>query len=131
MLMVRYCYCCDHKDWDAWETLFTPDAVFDESEANVARHPATNEKIACPNYSIEFLEGMTAVVDWPLIGREVIRRFCENLSAENRMTHHVSSRSSTSPPTLPMTLTTSSRSSRSARGIQSATSEANVVLSLG
>ena len=48
MLMVRYCYCVDHKDWDTWETLFTPDAVFDEHEALFARHPVTNETIPCP-----------------------------------------------------------------------------------
>ena len=30
-----------------------------------------------------------AGVDWPLVGREVVRQFCESLSAENRLTHHV------------------------------------------
>ena len=28
-LMVDYCYAVDHRDWDAFERLFTPDAVID------------------------------------------------------------------------------------------------------
>lgn len=31
-LMVEYCYAVDHRNWDALDALFTPDAVIDYSE---------------------------------------------------------------------------------------------------
>lgn len=31
-LLVRYSHALDSKDWDAWEALFTPDAVIDYTE---------------------------------------------------------------------------------------------------
>lgn len=31
-LMVEYCYAVDHRNWDALDSVFTPDAVIDYSE---------------------------------------------------------------------------------------------------
>ena len=31
-LMVDYCYAIDHRDWDALDDVFTPDAIIDYSE---------------------------------------------------------------------------------------------------
>jgi hypothetical protein len=32
-LMDRYCYAIDERDWDALDTVFTPDAVIDYTES--------------------------------------------------------------------------------------------------
>ena len=29
LLKARYCRCCDSKDWDGFESLFAPDAIYD------------------------------------------------------------------------------------------------------
>ncbi len=55
-LKAQYCYCIDHKEWEQWISLFTPDCRVDLGAWPVARHPVTNERIPVPGFSFEELE---------------------------------------------------------------------------
>lgn len=89
-LKARYCYCVDHKDWDGWVSLFTPDCRVDESAWPLARHPVTNERIPVPGFSFEELEALAEGVDWPLVGRDALRAAGAEMAADTLSVHHVS-----------------------------------------
>jgi hypothetical protein len=88
-LKAQYCYCVDHKDSDRFASLFTPDARVDLSASLVGRHPVTKERIPVPGFSFEFLEGMMAGIDWPLVGREAIQSLVETMPVDAISAHHV------------------------------------------
>jgi len=54
-LLVRYSHALDTKDWDAWEALFTPDAVVDYTEMGGIRGGAH-----------EVRRWLEEVMAWPL-----------------------------------------------------------------
>src|SRR5689334_22507483 len=88
-LKARYCYCVDHKDWEGWVALFTQDARVNEGEFPIARNPVTGERIRNEKFSFEFLESLTAFVDWPIVGRQELLRFGQSIGANNISVHHV------------------------------------------
>src|SRR5687768_10808837 len=88
-LKARYCYCVDHKDWEGWVSLFTIDARVNEGEFTIARNPATGERIPNDKFSFEFLESLTAFVEWPVVGREGLLKFGQTIAGNNISAHHV------------------------------------------
>jgi hypothetical protein len=88
-LKAQYCYCVDHKDWERWASLFTPDARVDESAFSIARHPVTNERLPVAGFSFEFLEAMSTCFEWPLVGREALKSFGETIAVDNLTVHHI------------------------------------------
>ncbi|MET0885913.1 MAG: nuclear transport factor 2 family protein [Mycetocola sp.] len=90
-LKAKYCYHVDHKEWEKWAAIFTPDARVDESAYPIARDVITGERVPVPNYSLEFLDQLSAGFDWPLVGRDAIRAFGEAAGSDERTRtiHHV------------------------------------------
>jgi hypothetical protein len=87
-LKGQYCYFVDYKDSARLASLFTPDARVDERASLFGRHPITNERIPVPGFSFEFLEGMMAGMDWPLVGREAIKSL-PTLPVDAISAHHI------------------------------------------
>jgi hypothetical protein len=88
-LKAAYCRLVDTKDFVGWAQLFTPDARFDVREFAVARNPLTNELVPDDNFSLDFLQGLTTYLEWPVIGREGIAGAGETITADVISTHHV------------------------------------------
>jgi hypothetical protein len=70
---AKYAYCVDTKDWDGFGSVFTDDAVFDETGHLTARHHKTGEWIRTGNeFSLELIQSVENEIAWPVIGAKNI-----------------------------------------------------------
>jgi hypothetical protein len=86
---ARYCRGVDAKDWELFGSAFALDALFDLRDFPFSRDPVTNARTAAGSIPIEVLAGLTAGVDWPIVGRERIVEFCRVAMAPVVSAHHV------------------------------------------
>ena len=83
----RYANSADQHDWEQFASVFTPDAVFDESDFPKPLKPFTNERV--PEAVSSYLESMGSGVEWPIIGREAILAQHVGLRRDHAMIHHL------------------------------------------
>ncbi|WP_340318372.1 nuclear transport factor 2 family protein [Rhizorhabdus argentea] len=85
---AKYAYCVDTKDWDGFGSLFTDDAVFDETNAMTARHPKTGEWVRTGSeFSLELLQSVENGVAWPVIGAKNIVEVARGMAEYNLLVH--------------------------------------------
>lgn len=83
----RYAYSADCHDWEQFVSVFTPDAVFDESDFPAPRRPFSQERV--PDDIVSYLESFSSAVEWPLIGRDAILAQHLRVPPQHMMAHHL------------------------------------------
>jgi hypothetical protein len=69
---ARYCLAVDTKDWPGFGAVFTHDAIWDEGEFPIVRHPVSGNWLKTSKYDREFLEELARMVKSPVTGRAAI-----------------------------------------------------------
>lgn len=82
-----YANSADHHDWDRFASVFTTDAVFDESDFPTPLRLYTQEPAA--EDIVAYLRSFASGVEWPLIGRDAILDQHQGVSREHKMAHHL------------------------------------------
>jgi len=83
----RYAYSADRHDWEQFASVFTPDAVFDESDFPAPLRPYSQERVS--DDIVSYLESFASGVEWPLIGRDAILAQHVGVSPDHMMAHHM------------------------------------------
>ena len=83
----RYASSADRHDWEQFASVFTLDAVFDESDFPTPMRPFTQERVS--DDIVSYLEAFASGVEWPLIGRDAILAQHAGVSPDHMMVHHL------------------------------------------
>lgn len=83
----RYAYSADQHDWHAFASVFTQDAVFDESSFPAPLKPFSREHVS--EDLSAYLESMSEGAEWPVIGRDAIHAQHVGLRPDHMMVHHL------------------------------------------
>lgn len=83
----KYAYSADRHDWEQFASVFTPDAVFDESDFPTPLKPFTKEPVS--DDIVAYLESFASGIEWPLVGRGAILAQHDGVSPDHVMAHHL------------------------------------------
>lgn len=84
----KYAYCVDTKDWDGFGSVFTEDAVFDDTDAMTARHPKTGEWVRTGSeFSLELLKYVENGISWPVMGAKNIASVAQGMAEYTLLVH--------------------------------------------
>lgn len=84
---ITYANSADRHDWERFTSVFTPDAVFDESDLPTPLKPYSQEPV--DEEIASYLRSFASGVEWPITGRDAILAQHEGVSPDHMMVHHL------------------------------------------